>query len=178
VNLDAQYEPAVKAAADEMLEYPHVFDGQGWKNSVAVLYRVHAIPQTYLLDKDLKIVAKNLRGPMLAKRLEELLGPGDEAAAKAVDAKAAQRALSAATEAIRKIEGVEQAEVHVETPADGGTRPPAATVRVKPAQGKEIDAKAQIAIRGAMTRTFLGLRPQDVTIVDLSKEKGAEREKK
>lgn len=178
VNLDAQYEPAVKAAADEMLEYPHVFDGQGWKNSVAVLYRVHAIPQTYLLDKDLKIVAKNLRGPMLAKRLEELLGPGDEAAARAVDAKAAQRALSAATEAIRKIEGVEQAEVHVETPADGGTRPPAATVRVKPAQGKEIDAKAQIAIRGAMTRTFLGLRPQDVTIVDLSKEKGAEREKK
>jgi thiol-disulfide isomerase/thioredoxin len=178
VNLDTQHEPAVKAAGDEMLEYPHVFDGQGWKSAVAVLYRVHAIPQTYLLDKDLKIVAKNLRGPALAKRLEELLGPGDEAAAKAVDAKATQRALSVATEAIRKIEGIEQAEVRLQAQPEGSAGRPTATVRVKPAQAKELDAKAQNAIRGVMIRTFLGIRPQDVTIVDLSKEKGAEPEKK
>ena len=178
VNLDTQHEPAAKAAGDEMLEYPHVFDGLGWKSAVAVLYRVHAIPQTYLLDKDLKIVAKNLRGPALAKRLEELLGPGDEAAAKAVDAKATQRALSAAAEAIRKIEGIEQADVQVQSQGEGSDSRGTATVRVKPAQAKELDAKAQNAIRAVMIRTFLGLRPQDVTIVDLGKEKAAGPEKK
>ena len=174
VNLDTERTAAVKAGVDELLEYPHVFDGQGWKNSVAVLYRVQAIPQTYLLDKDLKIVAKNLRGPMLAKRLEELLGPGDEAAAKAVDQKATERATAAAAEAIRKIEGIEQAEVRIQGQAEGSAVPRTATVRVKPAQGKELDAKVQNAVRMAVMRMFLGIRPQDVTIVDLSKEKGAE----
>jgi hypothetical protein len=50
---------------------------------VAQLYRVQKIPQIYLLDSDLKIVSKNLRGPALDKRLRELLGPGDEEAANA-----------------------------------------------------------------------------------------------
>ena len=85
VNLDSDRAKAIDAAAQAKLAYSHVFDGQGWKNAVALLYRVHGIPQVYLLDSDLKIVGKNLRGPMLEKRLRELLGPGDEAAAKAID---------------------------------------------------------------------------------------------
>jgi hypothetical protein len=59
------------------LDYRHVFDGGGWKNAVAVLYRVHGIPETYLLDPNLKILAKGLRGSQLEVRLAELLGPGD-----------------------------------------------------------------------------------------------------
>jgi len=50
---------------------------------VAVLYRVHGIPETYLLDQNLKIVAKGLHGEMLERRLRELLGPGDEKGAAA-----------------------------------------------------------------------------------------------
>ena len=65
--------------------YPHVFDGLGWKNAVALLYRVHGIPQVYLLDSQLKIVTKNLRGPQLENQLRDLLGPGDGEAAEAVD---------------------------------------------------------------------------------------------
>jgi thiol-disulfide isomerase/thioredoxin len=91
INLDEKRDAAVDAASDELLEYPHVFDGGGWKNAVAVLYRVHGIPQTYLLDKDGKIVAKGLRGEALEKRLQELLGEGDSDAAAAIDAKAAER---------------------------------------------------------------------------------------
>ena len=53
---------AVDAAAKAGLNYPHVFDGLGWRNAVAQLYRVHGIPQTYLLDSQLNIVAKGLRG--------------------------------------------------------------------------------------------------------------------
>ena len=84
VNLDSELAKAVAASEQAKLGYPHVFDGQGWKNAVALLYRVHGIPQVYLLDNQLKIVAKNLRGVLLEKQLRELLGPGDEEAAQAV----------------------------------------------------------------------------------------------
>ena len=78
VTLDSDLSRAVAAAEQANLSYPHVFDGQGWKNAVALLYRVRGIPQTYLLDSQLRIVAKNLRGPQLESKLRELLGPGDE----------------------------------------------------------------------------------------------------
>jgi S1-C subfamily serine protease/thiol-disulfide isomerase/thioredoxin len=78
INLDSDEAAAVNAANRAALNYPHVFDGQGWSNAVALSYRVHGIPQVYLLDSELKIVAKNLRGPALEQRLRELLGPGDE----------------------------------------------------------------------------------------------------
>jgi S1-C subfamily serine protease/thiol-disulfide isomerase/thioredoxin len=85
VTLDSDKDRAIEAAAQAKLTYSHVFDGLGWKNAVALLYRVQGIPQTYLLDSQLKIVAKNLRGPNLEKRLQELLGPGDVEAANAVE---------------------------------------------------------------------------------------------
>ena len=85
VTLDSERARAVDATEKAKLTYRHVFDGLGWKNAVAQLYRVHGIPQIYLLDSQLKIVAKNLRGPKLEERLRELLGPGDEKAAKEVD---------------------------------------------------------------------------------------------
>jgi hypothetical protein len=85
VNLDSDRAKAVAAAEQAKLSYPHVFNGRGWKSEVAGLYRIHGIPQILLIDSNLKIVGKNLRGPMLEKRLRELLGPGDEAAAKAID---------------------------------------------------------------------------------------------
>lgn len=78
VNLDNDRDKAVQAAEANLLSYPHVFDGKGWKNEVAILYRVHGIPQTYLLDQDLKIVAKSLRGEKLESRMAAILGPGDE----------------------------------------------------------------------------------------------------
>ena len=89
VNLDGDRDKAAQAAAAAVLDYPHVFDGQGWKNAVAALYRVQGIPQMYLLDKDLKIVAKNLRGTALEKRLHELLGEGDTEAVAALEKKMA-----------------------------------------------------------------------------------------
>jgi len=46
----------------------------GWQSKPAAAYNVKSIPQTFLLDKEGKIVAKNLRGAALEKKLEELLG--------------------------------------------------------------------------------------------------------
>jgi thiol-disulfide isomerase/thioredoxin len=85
VNLDEEREAAVQAAQENGLTYSHVFDGLGWKNAVAVQYRVHGIPETYLLDKDLQIVAKGLQGEGLERKLLELLGEGDAAAAAEAD---------------------------------------------------------------------------------------------
>lgn len=91
INLDSDRDKAVQAAEENLLTYPHVFDEGGWKNAVAVLYRVHGIPAIYLLDQDLNIVAKGLRGSALEKRMAEMLGPGDTKAAAEVDALIAAR---------------------------------------------------------------------------------------
>lgn len=92
VNLDTKLEKAIEAANDEILDYAHVFDGKGWKNEIAQLYRVRGIPATFLLDQDLKIISKGLRGSALEKRMRALLGPGDEAAAAAIEKEAQSRA--------------------------------------------------------------------------------------
>ncbi|MCE5268904.1 MAG: TlpA family protein disulfide reductase [Planctomycetaceae bacterium] len=80
VSLDSEHSKAVDAVSGSKLNYRHVFDG----HAVAKLYRVHSIPLVYLLDSDLKIVSKGLRGPELDKRLRQLLGAGDERAAAAI----------------------------------------------------------------------------------------------
>ena len=96
VNLDTKLDKATEAATNEVLDYAHVFDGKGWKNEIAQLYRVRGIPATFLLDQDLKIISKGLRGSALEKRMRALLGPGDEAAATAIDNEAKRRAKATA----------------------------------------------------------------------------------
>jgi peroxiredoxin len=63
----------LKAIHDDQLTWTHVSDLQYWKNAVAVQYGVQAIPQNFLIDPAGKIIAKNLRGEALDKKLEELL---------------------------------------------------------------------------------------------------------
>jgi thiol-disulfide isomerase/thioredoxin len=72
VSLDKAKEDWVKAIQDDQLSWIHVSDLQYWQNSAARLYGVNAIPQTYLLDKDGKIIAKGLRSEQLAAKLNEL----------------------------------------------------------------------------------------------------------
>jgi len=65
----------VKAIEDDKLEqWAHVSDLQGWKSKVVGLYAIQGIPQNYLLDKEGKILASNLRGEELEAKLEEVLG--------------------------------------------------------------------------------------------------------
>lgn len=60
---------------DGLIWSNHVSDLKGWQSEGAALYKVSGIPATFLLDKEGKIVAKNLRGPALENKLKELLGP-------------------------------------------------------------------------------------------------------
>lgn len=63
----------IKAIHDDNLAWTHVSDLQYWKNAVAVQYGIQAIPQNFLVDPQGKIVAKNLSGEELEKKLGELL---------------------------------------------------------------------------------------------------------
>ncbi|MEZ4885515.1 MAG: TlpA disulfide reductase family protein [Chitinophagales bacterium] len=75
VSLDRAKDKWVEAIKQDNLIWPgHVSDLGGWKSSAAALYSVKSIPQTFLLDAEGKIIAKNLRGDRLEKKLEELFG--------------------------------------------------------------------------------------------------------
>jgi len=62
----------LKAIHDDHLTWTHVSDLKSWKNEVAQLYSVQAIPQNFLVGPDGKIVGKNLRGDDLNNKLKEL----------------------------------------------------------------------------------------------------------
>ncbi|HUR10606.1 MAG TPA: TlpA disulfide reductase family protein [Flavitalea sp.] len=63
----------LKAIHDDNLTWTHVSDLQYWKNAVAIQYGIQSIPANLLIDPTGKIIAKNLRGDELQKKLEALL---------------------------------------------------------------------------------------------------------
>jgi len=69
---DTNRDTAARAAEQAELNYPHVYHANESEESITDLYKVTGIPQTYLLDKNLRIVAKGLRGTSLEHRVEEL----------------------------------------------------------------------------------------------------------
>lgn len=73
VSLDNTKDKWLKAIEKDNLTWTHVSDLKGWSNEVAVKYGIQSIPANLLLDKEGKIIAKNLRGEELKARLEELL---------------------------------------------------------------------------------------------------------
>lgn len=71
VSLDrpGQKDKWLKAIHDDKLTWTHVSDLKFWDNEVAKLYDIKAIPQNLLIDKDGKIVAKNIKGEELQETL-------------------------------------------------------------------------------------------------------------
>src|SRR5688572_6053116 len=63
----------IKAIHDDGLAWSHVSDLKYWDNEVAKQYAIRAIPQNILIDPQGKIVAKNLNGDALDKKLGEFL---------------------------------------------------------------------------------------------------------
>jgi peroxiredoxin len=72
VSLDRTREDWVKAIADDKLTWTQVSDLLYFNSAAAELYQIQAIPATYLIDPDGKIIAKDLRGPSLEAKLAEL----------------------------------------------------------------------------------------------------------
>jgi peroxiredoxin len=75
VSLDRpnEREKWVRAIRNDNLTWTHVSDLKFWQSAAAQQYGVNSIPATFLLDKDGKIIAKNLRGAELEQKLEDVL---------------------------------------------------------------------------------------------------------
>ncbi|TXF88957.1 redoxin domain-containing protein [Neolewinella aurantiaca] len=72
VSLDKTKDRWVKAIADDNLTWLHISDLKGWRSQYAQQYGVSSIPQTVLLDREGKILARNLRGKSLEDKLEDI----------------------------------------------------------------------------------------------------------
>ncbi len=72
VSLDRDKGAWTGAIAQDGLPWKHVSDLQFWNNAAAQQYGVSSIPYTVLVDKDGKILGKNLRGPALEEKLAEV----------------------------------------------------------------------------------------------------------
>lgn len=72
VSLDRNKEDWVKAINDDKLTWIHVSDLKFWESEAAALYKVEAIPATFIVDREGKIVAKNLRGEQLEAFLKKM----------------------------------------------------------------------------------------------------------
>ncbi|MEO6454341.1 MAG: TlpA disulfide reductase family protein [Ginsengibacter sp.] len=73
VSYDTKKEKWEKAIKDDALTWNHVSDLQGWKNSTSDLYRIKAIPSNLLLDKEGRIIARNIFGKKLADKLADVI---------------------------------------------------------------------------------------------------------
>ena len=72
VSIDSQKEAWIKAINDDHLDWLHVSDLKLWQNEAAVVYNISSVPQNYLLDKEGKIIAKNLTDQELSTMLDQI----------------------------------------------------------------------------------------------------------
>ena len=73
VSYDTKKDNWEKAIKDDGLTWYQVSDLKGWKNATSDLYGIKAIPSNLLLNKDGRIIAKNIFGKKLSGKLAELL---------------------------------------------------------------------------------------------------------
>ena len=74
VSLDRDMPSWKKAIAQDGLPWHHISDLRGWQSQHAQLYSINSIPATVLVDKQGKIIARNLRGAELSAKLREIFG--------------------------------------------------------------------------------------------------------
>ena len=72
VSLDSDKAKWVDAIAKDGLPWLHVSDLKGWNNAVGRLYGVRGVPASFLVSKEGKIIANDLRGETLNTRLAEI----------------------------------------------------------------------------------------------------------
>lgn len=73
VSLDKEKDRWLEAIRSDGMTWPQVSDLQHWQSAAAQLYNVQSIPYTVLVDREGRIIAKNLRGDELDRKLNEVL---------------------------------------------------------------------------------------------------------
>ncbi|SKD05058.1 Thiol-disulfide isomerase or thioredoxin [Chitinophaga ginsengisegetis] len=72
VSLDTDKKAWLKAVGKDGLTWTHVSDLKGWKSAPVLEFGISGIPANFIVDGSGKIIAQNLRGEELEKKLEEV----------------------------------------------------------------------------------------------------------
>ena len=73
VSLDRNKSSWLRAIDDDGLIWSHVSNLKFWQDPIAKLYNIRAIPASFIIDKQGRIIEKNLRGAQLAAKIGEIL---------------------------------------------------------------------------------------------------------
>ena len=73
VSIDNNRQAWLSAIGQDGCDWKNVSDLKGAESEVAAAYNVKGIPCTFILDEENRIVAKNLRGKDLEKKIDEML---------------------------------------------------------------------------------------------------------
>ncbi len=73
VSLDRNRSSWLRAIDDDGLIWNHVSNLKFWQDPIAKLYNIRAIPASFIIDKEGRIIEKNLRGAKLAAKISEIL---------------------------------------------------------------------------------------------------------
>jgi peroxiredoxin len=73
INMDADRQTFSGFVKEKNMTWQQFFDGQVWKNRLAVKYGVHRMPATFLLNGEGIIIGKDLRGEDLEKAVAKAL---------------------------------------------------------------------------------------------------------
>lgn len=73
ISLDRDEQKLTNFTKEKNMPWQQFFDGKMWSNKLAMKYGVQSIPMTYLLDKEGKIIGKELRGEALESAVTEAL---------------------------------------------------------------------------------------------------------
>jgi peroxiredoxin len=74
ISLDEDDDAWKKAIAKDKITWPQVIDRGGWEANTALRWNIMALPTSYLVDKEGRLVAMDLEKKDLEKVLKELLG--------------------------------------------------------------------------------------------------------
>jgi len=72
VSLDRDKKSWLNAIREDNLNWQHVSDLKYWGSEAAALYGVSSIPRNFLLDPNGKIIGRDLRGPDLLDKLNQI----------------------------------------------------------------------------------------------------------
>lgn len=73
ISLDQDEQKLKSFLKAKEIPWAQYFDGKGWQNKLAVKYGIDSIPATFLLDRQGKIIAQDLRGEALEEALTKAL---------------------------------------------------------------------------------------------------------
>ena len=73
VSLDSEKEDWVKAVKKDKISWMQVLDNGGWEAPTAQKWGIFALPTSYLIGKDGRLLAMDLEGKQLEKALKDLI---------------------------------------------------------------------------------------------------------